>query len=283
MDPAHLVQLAIKTSILFLVFALGLRASIADTTTLVRALFQPPNRLLRAVVAMNVVVPVVATAVALLFDLPLPVKVAMLAMAVAPIPPLLPGKQLKLGGASSYVFGLLVAVSLAAIVLVPLGVEVLGRLFGREAHFGATQVVTLVGTTILLPLVAGLMVRHFAPGFAGRAASPISRLGTIFLAAGLVPVLVKVAPAMLSLIGDGSVLAITVVVGAAILAGHALGGPDPDERTALSIAAAMRHPGIALSIAMLAVPEEPRVPAAILLYLLISVVATTVYGRWRQR
>jgi BASS family bile acid:Na+ symporter len=69
----------------------------------------------------------------------------------------------------------------------------------------------------------------------------------------------------------------------AIAAGHFLGGPDPDERTALAFATAMRHPGIAVAIAGLAVPEEPRVQAAILLYLLIAVVATSLYGLLHKR
>jgi len=283
MEPAHLIKLATTISILLLVFALGLRARFSDALSLFRTLFSPPHRLLRALFAMNVVVPVFATAVVTVFDLPLPVKVAVLAMAVAPIPPLLPGKQLKFGGASTYVFGLLVAVSLAAIVMVPLGVDVLGRVFHRESRLGVAPVAQLVGTTILLPLFAALVVRRFAPGVAEHAAPWASRLGTVLLVAGLVPVLVKVAPVMPSMIGNGSVLAVALVVATAIAAGHWLGGPDLDERTTLAIASAMRHPGIALAIATLNFPEEPSVPAAILLYLLIAIVATSVYGAWRKR
>jgi|APFre7841882724_1041349.scaffolds.fasta_scaffold133272_1 BASS family bile acid:Na+ symporter len=160
MEPAQLVKLAIAASIPLLVFALGMRATFADATTLIRGLFRPPNRLLRAIVSMNIIVPAAAVAVAMLVDLSLPVKTAVLAMAVSPIPPVLPGKQLKVGGDASYVFGLLVAVSLAS---------------------------------------------------------------------------------------------------------------------------AMRHPGIAMAIASLNVPEEPRVPAAVILYLLIAAIATSVYGAWWKR
>lgn len=283
MDPTQLVKLAITFSILLLVFALGLRATFADATSLFRTLFVPPNRLLRAVFAMNVAVPVVATIVALLFELSLPVKVALLAMAVAPIPPLLPGKQLKLGGHSGYVFGLLVAVSLAAIVLVPLGVDLLGRLFDRDTRIGPGQVAQLVGMTILAPLLAGLVVRQLVPEVAAHAAPWVSRVGTILLVAGLVPILMKVAPAIPSLVGNGSVLAIAFVIVVAIAIGHVLGGPDPDERTTLAVASAMRHPGIALAIATQNFPQEPRGPAAILVYLLLAIVATTLYGAWRKR
>ncbi len=87
----------------------------------------------------------------------------------------------------------------------------------------------------------------------------------------------------MSQIGSGAALSIAMVVVIAIAAGHWLGGPDPDERSTLALASAMRHPGIAMAIASLNVPEEPRVPAAIILYLLIAAIATSVYGAWWKR
>ena len=87
----------------------------------------------------------------------------------------------------------------------------------------------------------------------------------------------------MSLIGSGAALSIAMVVVIAIAAGHWLGGPDPDERSTLALASAMRHPGIAMAIASLNVPEEPRVPAAVILYLLIAAIATSVYGAWWKR
>jgi len=283
MDTAHLIKLALTASILLLVVALGLRATFGDATALFREFLRPPNRLLRALLAMYVIVPLVAVVVARLFDLSLPVRVAILAMAVAPIPPILPGKQLKFGGSSDFVFGLLVAVSFAAIVMVPLSVNVLGRLFGAEAVFGPDEVARLIGTTILVPLVVGMTVRHLAPGVAQQLAPWASRLGNVLLLAVLVPVLIKAWPAVISQIGNGAILAIGAVVAAAIVAGHVLGGADADDRSTLAIASAMRHPGVALAIATLNVPEEPRIPAAILLYVLVAAVATTIYGAVRRK
>jgi hypothetical protein len=50
MDPAMLKML-IAASILLLVFSLGAHATFADATSQFRDLFQPPRRLLRALVA----------------------------------------------------------------------------------------------------------------------------------------------------------------------------------------------------------------------------------------
>lgn len=283
MDFAHLVKLALAASVLVLVFALGLRATFADTTTLFRELFRPPNRLLRALCAMYVVVPVAAVAIALTGDLARPVKVALLALAVAPIPPILPGKQLRFGGDRGYVFGLLVAVSLAALILVPVGVGLLGRAFGHASQFPPLEVARLVGTTILLPLLAGLVLRQVAPRVADALAPWASRAGTLLLAAGLLPLLAVLGPTMAALVGDGTLVAIAALVAVALAAGHALGGPDADERTTLALASTMRHPGVAAAIAAVNVPDEPRVPAAILLYLLVAVAGTAAYGAWTRR
>jgi len=157
--------------------------------------------------------------------------------------------QLKFGGKTNYVFGLLVAVSLAAIVLVPLCVLVLGVLFGREASFGPLEIARLIGATILVPLVIGLAVRHVAPQLSGRIAPWASRLGNVLLLSAIVPVLIKAWPAVVGLIGNATLLAIVTLVGVAIVAGHVVGGPDADERSTLAIASAMRHPGVALAIA----------------------------------
>jgi BASS family bile acid:Na+ symporter len=283
MDPAQLIKLALTASILLLVFALGMRASFAGATSLFRELFQSPHRLLRALLAMFVLVPLAAVLAAKLLDLSLPVRTAIVAMAIAPIPPVLPGKQLKFGGESDYVFGLLVAVSFAAMLIVPLGLQLMSAIFHRDAGFGFWVVARIIGMSILVPLLAGLTVRAMSPALVDRIVTWVARIGTLLLVAALIPVLLSAWPAIVTLIGDGGAAAIALVVVTAIAAGHFLGGPDPDERTALAFATAMRHPGIAVAIAGLAVPEEPRVQAAILLYLLIAVVATSLYGLLHKR
>ena len=121
------------------------------------------------------------------------------------------------------------------------------------------------------------------PASPERVAPWLSRLGTLLLIGGLVPILVTMWPTIQSLLGDGTLLAIVTLLVAAIAAGHLLGGPDPNDRTALAISSAMRHPGIALTIAQLNYPEEKRVPAAILLFVLVGAILTTVYGKLRGR
>ena len=203
MDLPQILKLLGTTSILLLVFALGARATFADATSLVREVFRPPYWLLRALVAMYVVVPAAAVCMGLVLDLPRPIRVGLLAIAVAPIPPILPRRQLELGGSPRHVFGLLVAVSLSSIVQVPIMVGVLGRVFGREASFGPGQVAGVIGVTILVPLAAGLVLRRLAPRWADRAAPWAYRLGTALLLVAVIAILVKAGPTMISLLQGG--------------------------------------------------------------------------------
>jgi len=283
MDAIHIVKLLIVTSILLLVFALGAHASFADATTFIRTVFRPPYWLLRALASMYVVVPVVAVLIGLAFDLERPSRIALLAISIAPIPPLLPGRHLKLGGKSSHVFGLLVAVSLSAIVQLPLMVALIGRVFGTAASFGPLDVARLIGITIVVPLTAGLLAKRFVPQWADFVAPWTSRLGTILLLTVVALVLFRFWPTMASLIGGGTLLGMIAVATTGIAAGHWLGGPDPTDRMILAIASAMRHPGVAIAVATANAPEEKGLVAAVLLYVMVSFAMTSFYAALIRR
>ena len=274
MTLAQLVQLAITTSILLLVFSLGLGATIEEATSVLRR----PSRLVPAVLAIFVVVPAFAALLAWAFNLPAPVEIAMLAMAVSPVPPILPGKQLKLGGRRDYVFGLLVAISLIAIVAVPAALQILSWIFNRPVHISPFAVAKLIATSVLAPLLVGVIARMIVPSLADKVASIAARIGTVLLIMALLPILASALPAIWRIVGSGAVIAFVAVVAIATAAGHVLGGADAGERTPLAIASAMRHPGMALAIARLNFPDENLAPAAVLLFVLLAAIATSIYG-----
>jgi BASS family bile acid:Na+ symporter len=99
----------------------------------------------------------------------------------------------------------------------------------------------------------------------------------VLLAAGVIAVLVASWPVLRSLIVGGALITMLALAAIALGVGHRLGGPDPSDRSILAIAAAMRHPGVAIAVATANVPEEPRLTAAILLYVLVATILTSVY------
>jgi bile acid:Na+ symporter, BASS family len=279
MNLATLIPLVLKASIVLLVVGLGLKATLDDVTSL----FRRPGLLLRSLLSMNVVMPLFATVLALVFDFHQAVKIALVALAVSPVPPILPKKELKAGGTASYAMGLLVAAALLAIFLVPLTIKVLGPAFGREGHISFLTVVKLVLSTVLVPTAAGIVVRRLVPALAERMTKPVSALATVLLVAGSLPILFTAWPAISSLIGNGTIAALAVFVLVGLAAGHWLGGPDPQDRTVLALSTASRHPGMAMAIAQANFPGQKLVVGAILLYLIVNVILSALYLTSRRR
>lgn len=275
----ELLPMVLNGSLMLLVVALGLTATGAD----VIYLFKHPRRLLRAIVSIEVVVPLVA--VLLVTTLPLAplVKLAIVLMAVSPVPPLVPGKQFHLGGKTPYVCGLYVTIVLLSIVLVPLILAILSAtFFPRVVWVSPWAITRMVLISVLLPLGAGLVIRRLNPRLAQRAAPVVSKLANLFLAVACVPVLIVEWPLMVALIGNGTALAFAALAAAGLFAGHLLGGPDPEDRVALAVASATRHPGIAILIGKINFPNQKLAPA-ILLFLLVGLLAALPYQAWSKR
>ena len=90
MDLAMLIRIAIVISVMLIVVALGLRYALSDAAYLLNR----PSLLVRSLVAMNVIMPLLAIWLVSSFDFKTPVKVALVALAISPLPPFLPGKRL---------------------------------------------------------------------------------------------------------------------------------------------------------------------------------------------
>jgi bile acid:Na+ symporter, BASS family len=274
---AALILLAIKTSIMLMVFALGLSTRPKDLTYVISR----PWLLARSILSIHLVVPLATALMISLFDLNPLVKMALISLAVSPIPPLLPKKTAKLSD-GSYGIGLLLVVALASILIVPLSVKLLGGAFGREAQFSISAVAIIIAENMLAPIAAGLVVRHFAGALAERIAKPISRFAPILLIVAVLPVLFKAAPAIWSLVGSGTLPAIVAFILVGLAAGHLLGGPEPANRTVLAIASSSRHPGIAIAIMGANFDNAKPATAAILLYLILNIVVAIPYRAWRK-
>jgi BASS family bile acid:Na+ symporter len=278
MDLAHLVPLVLQASIALIVISLGLEASLEDAVYL----FRRPAQLARSLLAMNVVMPLFAAAVAAAFALHPAVEIALLALAVSPVPPILPKKEVKAGGRASRAMGVLVAAALLAIVFVPLGWGLLGWAFSLPIQVPLANVARIVVLSVLAPLAIGMAVRRVVPAFAERIATPVSLVGTVLLVAGALVVLVSAWPAIVSLIGNGTILAIAAFTLIGLVVGHLLGGADPEDRTVLALSSASRHPGVAMAIATANVPGQKLVGAAVVLYLLLSAVVSIPYLIWSR-
>jgi BASS family bile acid:Na+ symporter len=278
MNIARLIGLAINVSMALMVLSVALSAAGARP----REAFRNPGLLVRALAAMFVVMPVIAVLIARNSGLNRALLVALLLLALSPVPPVLPSKQIKAGGGAAFVLGLFVVSAVAAILIVPAGVTLIGRLFDRNLEVPFSVTGAIVGPSVLLPVVAGLLIARFAPALAGRVARPISTFAGILLLAAFVPVLWTAWPAVVAQMTNFTLIAVVGFVAVGLLTGQLLGGPDPQTRTALALATATRHPGVALAVLGVVEPANREVMPVILLYLLVGMIASAPYIAWRK-
>jgi BASS family bile acid:Na+ symporter len=278
----QLIPLVLAVSLISMEVSLGLRSGHGELLYVLRR----PGLLLRALVAVNVIVPVAALVMVSLFPLSPAARGGILVMAASSVPPLAPDKALGAGGDKSYTFGLYVALVLLSVIVVPATVALISQVYGVSVPLSPWQVARDVLLKTVLPVAAGLGIRAIAPRFAARVAEIIGRVAGILLLVAVVPILVKVAPAILSLVGNGAILAMALVAAIAIAGGQWLGGEGPTRGAALATLAAMRHPGIALMIvgaAGLEGPAQKRVTGAVVAFLLVSTLVTIPYRMWLKR
>jgi BASS family bile acid:Na+ symporter len=279
MNLQTLIPIVLKASILLNVFAIGLRASVHDASYM----FRRPAKLGKALLAMYILMPLFAVAFLLSVNLHHALEVALMALAVSPVPPILPRKLRKAGATESDAIGLLVAVGLLSILFVPVAIEILEKVFHVPLRMSFASIAALVFMTIVLPIGLGIAVHTLAPVLAERLVNPIAKIGSIALLLCAVVILFADAPAIWELIGNGTLVAIVTFLLVALLIGHFLGGPKPENRAALAMATASRHPGIAIALSVANFPQEKLAMPAVLLYLLVNVGVSIPYHLWTKR
>jgi len=276
MNLASFILLALKLSIILTVVGFALKARPESALYL----FRKPGELIRALLSMNIIMPLVALALVFTFNFKPPVKVALFALAVSPVPPILPRKALMSGGTENYTIGLLVAASLFSTVVIPLTMWLCSVSLGIPLSMSPGKVALVVLTSVLAPLAIGITIQAVVPAFAEKAAGPLGMIGLALLILSLLPVLFLMRPAIFSLIGDGTLIGMVFFAIAGLAIGYLLGGPDHENRTVLGMATSARHPAVAIAIALANFPNQQLAPAAVLLYVIVGAFVSIPYIKW---
>jgi BASS family bile acid:Na+ symporter len=278
MNLRQIIVLALQVSILCTVFGLGLKATSADLLYLVRR----PGLLARSFLSVFVIMPLVAVAFVRAVDFRPTVKIALVALAICPVPPLLPKKETRAGGHTAFGLGLMAFMALVSIVAVPAMLGLLGRITGRQLAMAPGAVAPVVLKSTLVPLAAGVAFRIVLPAIADRLERPVTLVGNVLLPLAALVLLSATLPVMWALIGDGTVLAMVIFTFVGLAIGHLLGGPNPDHSVVLALSTACRHPALALAIAATNFPRE-RFEGTILLYLIVNALVGIFYLAWQRR
>jgi len=278
MTAAELLSLLTKVSIVLIVFSTGMSGARGSLAMLLRQ----PSLLLRSLLSMLVVAPLLVVAVVATLQLPNAVKIALVMLAVSPVPPFLPRKAIKAGGSQAYVISLLGISAIVSIVTVPLSLGVLDQFFGLSLNVPSSVIAPPLVVSVLLPLVAGLLFARVAPRISASWARIVSGAGSILLLAVVLPQLVTLAPALRELVGNGTLLAIAACALGTLLIGHFLGGPVEENRSVLALCTATRHPFIAITLIQQTFASQRLAVPAVFMALIVTSVASVPYVRMRK-
>jgi BASS family bile acid:Na+ symporter len=258
-------------------FALGLGVDAGD----LRAILRHRGLVARGVLSVLLVVPVASVLAVRMFGLPRGAEIGIVLMAIAPGAPVALRRSIGAGGHRAFAPVLQILVAALAIVSMPVSVAVLDIVYAGNASVPPAAIAGQVLRAQLLPLALGMLTRHLAPGPADRLARVFTRLGSIMLAVVVLVTLVTIGP-MAVAAGPRLAGAMVFVTALALTLGHALGGPNPDTRTAVAICSAARNPGLALLVATLN-RGTPEMVQTILAQIIVTALTLVPYVVWRRR
>jgi len=269
----QLLPILLTASLGLLVVAAGMASSRGDFLSVLRQ----PGLLGKSALAVIVIPLVAAMLIVAVFPISQAAKAGILLMAISPVPPLMPGKALKFGGEAEFVYGIQAAFALLAVISVPLLGAFIAVFYNVDAEFPIGTVAGNIFVGVIVPLAIGLALgRWLFPDASPKVPHVMSTIATLLVVLAFIPILIGTWPLIIGLIGDGSVVAMALVVVAALAAGHYLGGPLLSHRTTLGFAAAIRHPGIALALAGANHADKP-ISGAVLLFTLVGLVVLLPY------
>jgi BASS family bile acid:Na+ symporter len=273
----QLVMLVFQMSILCTVFGFGLRVAPGDLLYLLGR----PGLLLRSLFSVLVVMPILVVLLAKIFEIRPAAEIALVALAISPVPPLLPAKETRAGGQQSYGVALMAVLALLSIVTVPAAAEILQRIFDRPLGVAPGAIARAVLAMAMLPLLAGIGVRAMLPAVADRIEAPVGFIAGAVLVPAIVVLLAGTWRAIWAAVGGGAVVAMIAFVVTGLAAGHLLGGPRRDDSIVLALSTASRHPGIALAAASANFPDQ-HFGGTILLYLIVAAAVGMPYLAWQR-
>jgi BASS family bile acid:Na+ symporter len=276
MTPDPLLVRVLVASIVLSVLSIGLGARLGAAR---RALAQP-GRLGRALAGMFIIMPAIAAVVAFLLPLDPAGRTVLLALFLAPLPPLFPRKGEPSGTLEDDMIGGQIAAAAAALIAVPAWILFFELLLDRPLPFDKVRLVITILATIGAPLVLGMLVNHWRPALAARIRRPLGRLALAVLVAASLILFVQAFASIRAAFTPLTLLAIALLIGLGLGVGWLAGAPDRASKRMAAVAMITRHPGVALVLGTsVGTVAPPLVLGAVLLYFALSFVAGLVFLR----
>jgi BASS family bile acid:Na+ symporter len=278
MNIVQVLSTIMQVAVAVTVFGYALRARPDD----ILFVLQRPRVLFVSLAAMFVVMPVLALAAHVYLDFPHAAEVALVVIALTPVPALLPRTSIGSGGRAHYAYGLAFAVALLSVLIVPALSDLIGRLMDRPFGLSPWTIAAAMAFQVLLPLAIGWVTRLIWPQAAERVGTPLVSAASVASLVALAGLLIVVFPAVLSVLSLVTIAVMVAFTGAGLAVGHAFAGPDRANSAVLAIACANRNPGLAIGLATSIFPAE-NFAGTVILYALVANVMVSLYTRLQRR
>jgi bile acid:Na+ symporter, BASS family len=273
------LRIVAPLSVALIVFAEALRIAPSRVAAFVK---EHPLVMLGSLVAALVLVPAAALGLILVLAPAPGVAVGLAILVACPPAPLMLKSATKTGGGdAAFMASLHLSLAALAVVTVPATLHVLAIPLDFSADVAPLPLLKILANTILLPVGLGLVVRALFPAWADSFAPLLGKVGTVGLLVVVVAIVAALYPALLDMDARsyGVIAAVSV---AALVIGHLLGPRDSAEKTVLAVECAVRHPGLAVTIAATNFTPERALP--VLVPCIVTFIAiATVYLIWRGR
>ena len=271
----------------FVVFVTLLNLAMSADVTDVRNALRDHSLIARTVLSVLVLVPMFALGLTFIDAIPRQTQIALILLAVAPGAPLAAKRATALGGTLPTAVALQTTVVLLGGLTAPLMLMGIARMHGAEADIPYESLAAQLLITQLVPLAMGMALRHFAPRVVGRISAPLATIANLSMLLLSLVVVVKLTPYMRDLDG-ASWLALFTFSAFALTVGYLLGGPSPEDRSAVAVCSANRNLGLAVLIASLLGDGHVGVKAmhlgpTITVFAVVNFGVSTVAGQlWRR-
>jgi predicted Na+-dependent transporter len=165
-----------------------------------------------------------------------------------------------------------VVLQLANLIAVPLWAEVVvaGPSLSRSA------ILQSLLTVVLLPLLAGMIVRARSADLAARLRPTLFQIGNIALAVAVITGIAANGRILLSVLGSWVLPTSLAIVGLGLASGLLLGIADGPTRVTTSLVTGTRFSALGLSIVAAEFPDRPEYLASAITFSLVDVVVMLV-------
>ncbi|MGA7487161.1 MAG: bile acid:sodium symporter [Xanthobacteraceae bacterium] len=276
MSVDRLTNILVTITLVEMMVLIGLRAAFAELIRTARNW----RLVARAVAANYLFVPAIAVALLILFEAAPMVAAGFLILAVCPGAPYGPPLAgIARANATAAVGLMVILAGSSAIVSPALLYLLLPPVSGGEApRIDLMGMLAALLSAQLLPLLLGLLVKHWRPQLADRLLRPFELISKVLNLSVAALILATQFPMLTEIRIKGFVGMLLLLV-ASLVIGWLAGGPGRDSRRTMALTTSLRNVGVGLVIATGNFAGTPAVSAA-LAYGILEVLGSLLVALW---